>query len=196
MRKIRLITLVAFLLITSVVSNSCYGPFNLTSKLYSWNGDIGSKWSNSAVFFAFWVIPVYETTVFLDAVLFNAIEFWGGNNPISMSEGDKEIQIVRSGDKEYLITATKNMFQIEQVKGPQAGEIAEIIFVPGENSCYLNYQGDNTKLVEYIPVDDGMDKVNLFMPDGSILAMDADERNHDVIRMALESGSNFLTSRD
>ena len=148
------------------------------------------------MFFAFWVIPVYEVTVLLDAVLFNAIEFWGGNNPISMSEGDKEIQIVRSGDKEYLITATKNIFQIEQVKGPQAGEIAEIIFVPGENSCYLNYQGDYTKRVEYIPANDGMDKVNLFMPDGSILAMDADERNHDVIRMALESGSNFLTSRD
>ena len=68
--------------------------------------------------------------------------------------------------------------------------------MPGENSCYLNYQGDYTKLVEYIPVDDGMDKVNLYMPDGSMVSMDADERNHDVIRMALESGSNFLTSRD
>ena len=196
MKKLRLLTLAAFLLITCVVSNSCYGPFKLTSKLYSWNGTIGSKWANTAVFFAFCIIPVYDVTLFLDAILFNAIEFWGGNNPISMNEGEEEIRIVRSGNKEYLITATKNKFQIEQIKGPQAGEIAEIIFAPEENSCYLNYQGKCTKLVEYIPADDGMDQVNLYMPDGSMVAMDAGERNHDAIQTALLSCSYYLASRD
>ena len=196
MKKLRLFTLAAFLLITCVVSNSCYGPFNLTVKLHNWNGTVGSKWANSAVFFAFVIIPVYEVCTFLDALIFNAIEFWGGNNPISMNEGEEEIQMVRSGNKEHLITATKNKFHIEQVKGPQAGEIAEIIFAPEENSCYLNYQGEYTKLVEYLPSDDGMDQVNLHLPDGSMVAMDADERNQDAIQMALQSGSNYLTRRD
>ncbi len=196
MKKLRLLTLAAFLLITCVVSNSCYGPFNLTVKLHSWNSTVGSKWANTAVFFAFVIIPVYEVSALLDMLLFNSIEFWGGSNPVSMNEGEEEIQIVRSGDKEYLITATKNKFQIEQVKGPQAGEIAEIIFAPEENSCYLNYQGEYTKLVEYIPSDDGMDQVNMHLPDGSMVSMDADERNQDAIQMALQSGSNYLTRRD
>ena len=95
MKKLRLITLIAFLLVAGVVNNSCYGPFKLTSKLYSWNGTIGSKWANSTVLFAFLIIPVYEVSVVLDAFIFNAIEFWGGNNPISMEEGEEEIQIVK-----------------------------------------------------------------------------------------------------
>ena len=196
MRKLRLIALVSFLLIAGVVNNSCYGPFNLTHKLHSWNGTVGSKGVNAVVFFAFLVIPVYDVCVFLDAVIFNTIEFWGGTNPISMNEGEEEIQNVSSGGKEYLITATKNKFQIKQVKGPGTGEVADIIFVPEDNSCYLNYKGESTKLVEYIPSDNGMDKVNLYMPDGSMLTMDANERDYDVINTALSTGSNYLTLQE
>jgi len=192
MKKLRLLTLVSFLLVAGIMCNSCYGPFRLTSNLYSWNGTVGNKWANSAVLFAFLIIPVYEVTVALDALLFNAIEFWGGNNPISMEEGEKEIEIVKSGNKEYKITATKNKFLIEQVKGPQAGEMAEIIFAPEEQSCYLNYKGEYTRLVEYIPVENGLDQVNLYMPDGSMLAMDAGERDYDAIRAILEASKHNL----
>ena len=55
MKKLRLITLVSFLLVAGVVNNSCYGPFKLTSKLHSWNSTVGSKWANTAVFFALFV---------------------------------------------------------------------------------------------------------------------------------------------
>ena len=196
MKKIRLFSLVAFLLVASFTFNSCYGPFNLSTRLHSWNSTVGGKWANTAVFFAFIIIPVYEVTLLLDTFIFNSIEFWGGKNPISMNEGEEENQIVKNGNNEYLITATKNKFRIEQLKGPQAGEIAEICFAPEENSCYLNYEGEMTKLVEYLPSQDGMDQVNLHLPDGRTLCMDADERNNDVIQMALRSGSNYLTSRE
>ena len=112
-----------------------------------------------------------------------------------MNEGEEENQIVKNGNNEYLITATKNKFRIEQLKGPQTGEIAEICFVPEENSCYLNYEGEMTKLVEYIPSPDGMDQVNRHMPDGNMITMDADERDNNVIQVALRSGSNYLASR-
>jgi hypothetical protein len=196
MKKIRLLTLVAFLLVAGIMCNSCYGPFKLTSKLYSWNGTVGNNWANSAVLFAFMIIPVYEVTLCLDALLFNAIEFWGGSNPISMEEGEKEIQIVKSGNKEFKITATKNKFQIEQLKGPQAGETAEIIFAPEEYSCYLNYQGEYTKLVEYLPAENGVDRVNLYMPDGSMLAMDAGVRDYNAIRNVLQAGMHNLAYQD
>ena len=38
---------------------------------------------NELIFFAFWIVPVYEVTIFFDAILFNSIEFWGGNNPVA-----------------------------------------------------------------------------------------------------------------
>ena len=196
MKKLRLVTLVALLLTVSVVNNSCYGPFNLTVKLHNWNGTVGSKWANTAVFFAFIIVPVYEVSAFLDAFIFNAIEFWGGNNPISMEEGEEEIQIVKSGNKEYKITATKNKFHIEQVAGLQVGKTAEIIFAPDEHSCYLNYQGKYTKLVECLPEENGIEMVKLYMPDGSMLVMDASERNYDDIRDLLDAGIYNLACQD
>jgi len=196
MKKLRIISLGALLLAGAFLFNSCYGPFRLTNKLYTWNGTVGSKWANEGVFFAFAIIPVYGVTIFLDAIIFNSIEFWGGKNPISMVEGEEEMQIVRSGNQEFLITATKDKFRIEQLKGEQAGEIAEIIFAPEEHSCYLNYMGKITRLVEYVPCENGADQVHLFMPDGSMVSMDAGERNMDVIQMALQSGSPYLAGRE
>jgi hypothetical protein len=195
MKKLRLLGLAAFLLAGTLLFNSCIGSFNLTKKLYSWNNEIGSKWANEAVFLLFVIIPVYEATLFIDYLILNSIEFWGGSNPVSMEEGEEEIQYVKSGNKEYSITATKNKFVIEQLRGPQAGELAEILFVPEEQSCYLNYRGESTKLLEYVSSPDGNDKVNVFLPDGRIVCMDAGERDPMMIQAALRSGSQYMARK-
>lgn len=44
------------------------------------------------IFLVFCAIRVYSFAVFVDAVILNLIEFWTGSNPISMNEGDIEIQ--------------------------------------------------------------------------------------------------------
>ncbi len=62
---------------------ACYGPFNLTRQVYDWNVNIGNKWGAEGIFLAFVIIPVYGVTMFCDAILFNSIQFWGGDNPIS-----------------------------------------------------------------------------------------------------------------
>ncbi len=61
----------------------CWGSFNLTGKVYDWNGSFGSKWASWAVFLVFILIPVYGTLLFIDAIVFNTIEFFSGNNPIN-----------------------------------------------------------------------------------------------------------------
>ncbi len=42
-----------------LVTTSCIGSFALTNKLLSWNKQVGNKFVNELVFFAFWVLPVY-----------------------------------------------------------------------------------------------------------------------------------------
>lgn len=61
----------------------CYGPFALTKKLHKWNGTIGDKWANEAVFLVVTLVPVYSVTALADALVFNSIEFWGGKNPVT-----------------------------------------------------------------------------------------------------------------
>ena len=196
MKKLRLFSLVAFLLVAGLVCNSCYGPFRLTVKLHNWNGSVGGKWVNEAVFLGLNIIPVYGVCGFLDAVIFNSIEFWGGSNPISMNEGDEEIQMVKNGDEEYLIKATKNKFRLEKVKGTKAGETAELILVPEEHSCYLKYLDNYTKIVEYLPSETGTDQVNLYLPDGSVVCLNAGERDMNAIQLALRSGTHYMASQD
>ena len=63
--------------------SGCYGPFNLTRRLYNWNGQAGTtKWEREFVFLLLAALPVYELTTLGDAIVFNSMEFWTGNNPV------------------------------------------------------------------------------------------------------------------
>ena len=196
MKKINCFFLAFLFLSLSIFNSSCLGSFKLTQKMYGWNNSIGNKWVNNLVFWALIIVPVYEVVTCLDTIIFNVIEFWSGSNPISMSEGDEEIQIVDSGNKKYLIKATQNKFHIEQIKGPNKGEWADIIFNPEENSCYLQYDGEKTKLVEYIHSEYGSDQVKLFLPNDNMLMMDANMRNLDLIQTALQSDTHFMAEKN
>ena len=70
------------LLALALFVSGCYGPFNLTRRLYQWNGQVGTKWEREFVFILLAWLPVYGLTVLGDAVVFNSIEFWTGNNPV------------------------------------------------------------------------------------------------------------------
>lgn len=100
--------LVALALLTS----GCYGPFNLTRRLYTWNSQVGDKWEKELVFLLLVALPVYELTAFGDAVVFNSMEFWTGNNPVdpptSMKKKSALPQMKRlvRGDQAVLLTYT------------------------------------------------------------------------------------------
>lgn len=81
MKKIALALVIC--LSGSIMLNSCIGSFALTNKVLGWNRQVGSKFVNELVFFAFWVLPVYEVTSLADLVVLNSIEFWSGNNPVT-----------------------------------------------------------------------------------------------------------------
>ncbi|MDE6825218.1 MAG: DUF3332 domain-containing protein, partial [Paramuribaculum sp.] len=65
--------------------SSCIGTFSLTNNLLSWNRQIDNKFVNELVFFAFWILPVYEVSALADILVLNSIEFWSGNNPVTSS---------------------------------------------------------------------------------------------------------------
>ncbi len=67
----------------SMTTSSCIGSFSLTNKLLAWNKQAGNKIVNEIVFFAFWILPVYEVSALADIIVLNSIEFWSGNNPIA-----------------------------------------------------------------------------------------------------------------
>lgn len=82
-RKTRGITV---LLTVVVATTACFGPFILTKKLYDWNASHTDPWVQQGVFVVTGVLlPVYGIAFLADAVVFNAIEFWTGVNPLRSS---------------------------------------------------------------------------------------------------------------
>lgn len=65
-----------------LLASGCFGPFNLTRRVYRWNERIGDKWEREFLFILLTWTPVYGFAVAADAIAFNSIEFWTGDNPV------------------------------------------------------------------------------------------------------------------
>ncbi len=85
MRKSFKTATLAGLLLVASLTTACYGPFNATRNFHQWNGSVSeNKWVDEGLF----LIPgciVYPLCLAGDSLIFNSIEFWGGENPIKLS---------------------------------------------------------------------------------------------------------------
>lgn len=71
-----------------LATTGCFGSFQLTRKVYKFNREVSpDKWIRELTFLVMLVLPVYGFASFLDAVVFNSIEFWTGNNPVLAARG-------------------------------------------------------------------------------------------------------------
>lgn len=92
----------------SLVFTSCIGSFTLTKRVLAWNNQVSNKFVNELVFFAFWILPVYEVTSLADLIVLNSIEFWSGSNPMQASvkaiDTDHGRYLIKCDGKGYDIT--------------------------------------------------------------------------------------------
>lgn len=125
---------------------SCIGSFTLTNKLMSWNRQIGNKFVNELVFFAFWVLPVYEVSALADVLVINSIEFWSGSNPVA-SNSTRQI---KGNDGEYLVTSDPAGYSIKSLTD---GSVVRFDFDAETNSWALAMP-DGTSQTIFTFVDD------------------------------------------
>ncbi|PKQ64396.1 hypothetical protein BZG02_06165 [Labilibaculum filiforme] len=187
MKKVNVFLLACFFLVLSIGQSGCYGPFRLTKNLHEWNGTVGDKFINALVFFAFIVIPVYEVAVFVDGVVLNTIEFWTGDNPVSMGENDKDVQIVKKDGNKYRITATQNKFHIEQLQGSNKGDTAELIFDPANKTWSL--KDGNKDLQKLVNLNEEANLIQVYKPNGQIVTFDQNTNDLASIKLQLQTES-------
>ena len=70
------------LLVLGALLTGCTGPFVLTKNLHKWQTSPEDKWLDEVVFLGCISLPVYGLATLGDALIFNSIEFWGGENPV------------------------------------------------------------------------------------------------------------------
>lgn len=145
---------------------SCFGSFKLTTSLWEWNSQVGDKFVNELIFLAFVIIPVYPVASFVDAVVLNTIEFWSGDNPMSMKEGEKDQQIVEIDGKQYRMTAERHKMTIEDLEDANAK--TELIYREDDQSWYVKKGDEWQKLVELEMKDGKIISYNYYQPNGQV----------------------------
>lgn len=138
----------------SLLFTSCIGSFKLTSKVLEWNSQVGNKFVNEVVFFAFWVLPVYELSMLADVLVINSIEFWSGSNPIA------ETKIIDGKDARYEIKSNADGYIVTNLND---NSVIKFNFDEVDNSWAVEANGESHKFMKYI--DDT--HVEMITPDGS-----------------------------
>ena len=183
--------IIASALSLSLLSSSCLGSFNAFNNLKDWNMQVSnSKFVNNAIFWGLNIIPVYGLFFLGDAVIFNTLEFWTGNNPIAMAEGETETQIANVDGQRVKMTAQKNQFKIEVLEGEDQGKIVEMVYTP-DNQTWNTKKGD--KLIKLASFKDGFYVV--YTPSGEQIKLDANatpSHNNAILNQKIDSYQKSL----
>ena len=76
-------SLLAAALGLGLFTSSCLGPNNAFNSVHHWNQNVSEdRWVNEAIHLGCVILPVYGFAYLGDIVIFNSIEWWGGDNPI------------------------------------------------------------------------------------------------------------------
>ncbi len=163
--KKRYISVAAVLLLLGAVSmQSCIGSFALTSKVLGWNRQVGNKFVNELVFFAFWILPVYEVTAIADVLVINSIEFWSGNNPLTAST-----KVIDSDHGRYLVKCDGKGYDIIH---EATGQSTRLSFdVPSQTWSVDAADGNSYPFMTMID----RNHVKMITPDGSMQQVELSE---------------------
>lgn len=126
----------------SLSLQSCIGSFGLTRSVMNWNNHVGSKFVNELVFFAFWVLPVYEVTALADVLVLNSIEFWSGRNPMSAST-----KVVDTDNGRYMIACDGKGYTVTH---QATGRSYRLDFIEDTQTWALNYDGKEYPIMTYL----------------------------------------------
>lgn len=164
MKKIK-VSMVALVLGCTILLSSCIGSFGLFNNVLSWNKELsGSKFVNEVVFLGLCIVPVYEICYFADAVVFNSIEFWTGNNPVAASG---EVKQVKGENDTFAITTNENGYSItSEVNGT-----IDFVFDKNDNSWNVCMNGESFKLMT---INDN-NTIDLYLQNGETMNLLMDE---------------------
>ena len=177
MKKRTIIYAVALLTCVSFVLPSCIGSFKLSNKVLTWNKGVSqSKFVNEVVFFAFWVLPVYEVTTLADLLVINSIEFWSGSNPIAANDIEKTVK----GEKgEYIVKYKKDGYRITSRKDKVS---VDLVFDQQTQTWSAMSKNKPVKFMTFV----GDNKVKVYLPKGKTMEVELSEEGMVAFRQAME----------
>ena len=168
--------LTALLLSATIMFSSCIGSFQLTNKVFKINNNIGDKWVNELVFAACCILPVYEITLFVDAIVFNTIEFWSGKKMLA-NTGEKKI-VKNSQGKNVEITAMENGYNLTDGVSSM-----NLVFDEETQVWSAEYNNQTTRLMKFVDENNAQ----LFLMNGEVMDVTLDAQGVEMARMFMNN---------
>lgn len=176
--KRRYFTVAAILLVCGCfVTTSCIGSFALTNKLLNWNRQVGNKFVNELVFFAFWILPVYEVSALADVLVLNSIEFWSGSNPVAQGKS-----VIEGQDGRYLVDCDGKGYTITSEND---GSVVRLDFDENEQTWSMTTNGDTYELMTFIDAD----HVRMPAADGTTTVVELSEQGVYAYQQMVTTGA-------
>ncbi len=108
-------------LIVMVLFSGCTGSFKVTKAVYKLHREQRDKWMDELVFIVC-ILP-YGVAALSDAIIFNTIEFWTGNNPVVSETGnDNSIVTVKNGNSQATLAYDASEGTVEVNSGGANGK--------------------------------------------------------------------------
>ena len=164
MKRTKLMIPAAVILAVSISLQSCIGSFSLTNKVLTWNNQVSNKFLNELVFFAFWILPVYEVTAAADLLVINSIEFWSGNNPMEARN-----RVIDTDQGDYLIASDENGYKITSPNG----DILEFSF--DKESRMWSFSKNNAEKIDFLQFEDDQN-VKILNGEGEFVDVEISEQ--------------------
>jgi len=114
--------LAVLIVMVSMIAMSCTGTFHLTRQVYDFQTKPADKWVDEVLFLAFVIIPVYGVATLADAVIFNTIEFWTGQNPLKAGIDNGKNDVIAQNGKDKLAMKYDAVSQNIEVSSVNTGK--------------------------------------------------------------------------
>ena len=166
----------ALLLSATILFSSCIGSFRLTNKVKDWNNNVSNKWVNEVIFLAFHIVPVYEITMFVDALVLNSIEFWTGKSA-DVKVGNTKV-VKNSQGQDVEITAMENGYMLSN--GEQS---MNLLFDEESQIWSAEYNNQTTQLMKMVDANNAQ----LFLLNGDVMDITLDAQGVEMARLYMNN---------
>jgi hypothetical protein len=133
--------------VSILLSTGCMGHMGVTQKVKKGNLSVTeNRWGREGVFVGFTVFWVYRISALLDLVVFNSIEFWSGENPITKQPA--LVNIPQETLEKIFGEKDIDMGQIERINDTEAKMY--LAFANGDKMTFDVVRSSDTYSVSYL----------------------------------------------
>ena len=75
----------------TLVATGCTGSFQLMQSVHRWHRNFKERWTDEICYLVACILPIYTAAYTVDTIFLNSVEFWMGQNPITLQTADATI---------------------------------------------------------------------------------------------------------